>query len=186
MTASPQARRRKSRYKVLIALLSLVSGVYAALFYAADALSERDYSGITDPELRVGYCMVSNTSIAEKYLFAETTARAPDLAMYLIVMPYALAGVITEQKKAAILALKERDELRMRAVRWSSRAAESCGYQKVNWPGGTTPLDINMRWLQLDSTFLNFLEIAMAERDAADRVYDALGRSTARAHAATS
>ena len=35
MTASPQARRRKSKYKVLIALLSLVSGVYAALFYAA-------------------------------------------------------------------------------------------------------------------------------------------------------
>ena len=186
MTASPQARRRKSKYKVLIALLSLVSGVYASLFYAADALSERDYSGITDPELRVGYCMVSSTSIAEKYLFAETTARAPDLAMYLIVMPYALAGVITEQKRAAILALRERDELRMRAVRRSSHAAESCGYQKVSWPGGTTPLDINMRWLQLDSTFLNFLERAMAERDAADRVYDALGRSTATAHAATS
>ena len=186
MTISPEARGYKPKYKVLIGLLSLVSGVYAALFYAADALSERDYSGITDPQLRVGYCMVSNTFIPEKYLLAETTARPPDLEMFSVVMPHALGGVITEQKKAALLALRERNELRTRAIRSSFRVADDCGYRKVTWPPGITPLDINIKWLQDDSTFLFFLERVRAEPDAADRVYDALGRSKARARAAKS
>jgi hypothetical protein len=64
----------KSYFRVLIGLLLLSSGAYAALFYTAEALSERDYSGIADPQLRAGYCMLSNTSVPEKYLHAESTA----------------------------------------------------------------------------------------------------------------
>ena len=180
------ARGYKPRYKVLVGLLSLVSGVYGALFYAAEAMSERDYSAIPDPQLRVGYCMVSSTSNPDKYMFAETTARPPDLAMFSSVMPYALGGVITEEKRAAILALRERDELRLRAVRWSLRAADACGYGNVAWPPGTAPLDISMKWLAHDSTYLFFLERIQFEPDAADRVYDALKRSDEKARAAKS
>lgn len=176
MTPSVDARGYKPKYKVLIGLLSLVSGVNAALFYAADAMSERDYAVIADPRLRVGYCMVSNTFNPEKYLLAETTARSPDIEIYLVVMPHALEGVITEQKKAALLALRERDELRAQAIRSSFRVAEECGYRRVAWPDGTTPLDINIRWLRDDSTFVYFLERVKAAPDAADRVYEALGR----------
>ncbi len=185
-TTSPEAPRYKPKYKALIGLLSLVSGVYAALFYAAEALSERDYSGIADPQLRVGYCMVSNTFNPEKYLLAETTARSPDFKMFSVVMPHVLGGVITDEKKAALLAMKEREELRSRAVRSSFRVADSCGYRTVTWPPGTTPLDINMKWLQNDSTFLFFLKKLGAEPDAAVRLYDALGQSQGRTRVAKS
>lgn len=166
---------------MLIGLLLLASGAYATLFYTAETLSERDYSGIADPQLRVGYCMLSNTSIPEKYLLAESTAHPPDLDVLLVVMPHALGGEITEQKKAAIRALRERDELRRRVITSSFRVADSCGYREVTWPPGTTPLDINIKWLQYDSTFSFFLERVKAEPDAADRVYDALGGPKARA-----
>lgn len=186
MTTFPEARRYKPKYKVLIGLLSIASGVYAGLFYAADALSERDYSRIADPQLRVGYCMATNTFNPEKYLLAETTVRAPEFNLYSAVSSYALAGVITDQKKAALLALRERDESRARAVRTSFRIADRCGYRKIAWPAGTTPLDINMRWLRHDKTFLYFLEKIRTEPDAADRVYGAQRRLGAAARAAQS
>jgi hypothetical protein len=178
MTDAQKAPGRRTRFSLLAGLLALVCGVYAALFYAAEAMSERDYSAISDPQLRVGYCMVSSTFHSDKYLLAESAVRSPDLKMFSVVMPHALAGVITDQKRAAILALRERDELRTRAVRLSFRLAEYCGYEKVAWPAGTLPLDISMKWLQHDSTYLFFLEMIKAEPDAADRLYDALRRKS--------
>ena len=186
MATSLAVRGYKPQYKVLIGLLSLVSGAYAALFYAADAMSGRDYSAIADPRLRVGYCMALNTFTPDKYLLAETTAREPKIEMYLVVMPHALAGVITEQKKAALQALRERDELRVHAIRSSFRVAEDCGYRKFAWPEGTTPLDISIKWLRDDPTFRYFLERVKATPDAADQVYDALGRPRAEAGTAKS
>jgi hypothetical protein len=170
----------KSNIRVLIGILLLASGAYAAVFYATEALSERDYSGIADPQLRVGYCMLSNTSIPEKYLLAESAAHPPNLEVHLVVMPHALRGEITEQKKAAIWALKARDELRQWAIRSSFRVAGICGYWEVAWPPKTTPLDITTKLLQYDSTFSYFLERVRADPDAADRVYDALGGAKAR------
>lgn len=170
----------KPKYRVLIGLLLLASGFDAVLFYAAEALSARDYSGIADPQLRVAYCMLSNTSIPEKYLLAESTAHPPDLKVLFVVMSHALGGEITEQKKAAIRALRERDELRLRAIRSSFRVADSCGYREVTWPPGTTSLDITVKWLQHDSTFSFFLERVRSEPDAADRVYYELGGPKAR------
>jgi hypothetical protein len=174
---SPDPREYRPKYKLLTGLLSLVFGGYASMFYAAEALSERDYSGIADPQLRVGYCMASKTLNPEKYLLAETIARSPDLEMYMVVMPQVLGGVITEQKKAALLALRERDELRARASISSFQLADSCGFRDVAWSPGTTPLDINIKWLKNDATFLYFLEKLAAEPDAAVRFYNALGRS---------
>jgi len=164
----------KSKFRVLIGLLLLASGAYAAAFYTAEVLSERDYSGIADPQLRVGYCMISNTSVPEKYLLAESTAHPPSLEVHLVVMPHALRGEITEQKKAAIWALRARDELRQRALSSSFRVAGICDYWKVTWPPMATPLDIATRLLQYDSTFSYFLERVRADPDAADRVYEAL------------
>ena len=171
---SQKACSYKPKYKALVGLLSFVSGAYGALFYTAEAMSERDYSGIPDPRLRVGYCMVSSTSNPDKYMVAETAARPPDIAVFSVVMPYALGGVITDQKRAAILALRERDELRLRAVRWSQHAAETCGYNNVAWAPGTAPLDISMKWLAHDSTYRFFLERVKSEPDAAGRIYDVL------------
>ena len=170
----------KPKYRVLIGLLLLASGFDAVLFYTVEALSARDYSGIADPQLRVGYCMLSNASIPEKYLLAESTAHPPDLKVLLVVMPHALRGEITEQKKAAIRALRERDELRRRAITASFRVAVFCGYQQVSWPLGVTPLDISTKWLRHDSTFSFFLEKVRSEPDAADRVYYELGGPKAR------
>jgi hypothetical protein len=177
MNIPPKTRGRNPFHTLLAGALAIVVGVYAGLFYVAEAMSERDYSGIGDPQLRVGYCMVSNTFNSDKYLLAESAVRSPDLKMFSIVMPHALAGVITDQKRAALLALREREELRTRAVRLSFRLAEHCGYEKVAWPAGTLPLDISVKWLQHDSTYLFFLEKIKAEPDAADRVYDALRRA---------
>jgi len=171
---------RKNKYKVMIALLLFGSGVDTALFYAAEKLSARDYSGIIDPQLRVGYCMVSNMSIAEKYLLAESTARSPDFKVLLVVMSHALGSENKEQDEAAIRALRERDELRLRAIKSSYSIAVSCGYQQVSWPSGVTPLDISTKWLQHDSTFSHFLEKVKSEPDAADRVYARLDGSKAR------
>jgi hypothetical protein len=176
MPDAQKAPGRKTRYSLLAGLLALASGAYATLFYAAEAMSERDYSGIKDPQLRVGYCMMSSTSNTDKYLLAETTIRSPDIEIYRIVMPYALAGAVTLQKRAALMALRERDELRTRAVRLSFSLAEFCDYRNIAWPKGTTPLDVSFKWLRHDSTFRFFLEKVKAEPDAAARVYDALGR----------
>jgi hypothetical protein len=175
MSDARKAPGRRSRYSLLAGLLALASGAYATVFYAVEAMSERDYSGIKDPQLRVGYCMMSNTSNTDKYLLAETTIRSPDIEMYRIVMPYALAGAATVQKRAALMALRERDELRTRAVRLSFSLAEHCDYRNIAWPQSTTPLDLSFRWLRHDSTFRFFLERVKAESDAAARVYDALG-----------
>ena len=171
----------KSNYRVLIGLLLLACGAYAAVFYTTEALSERDFSRIADPQLRAGYCMLSNTSVPEKYLLAESTAHAPNIDVLLVVMPHALRGEITDQKKAAIWALRERDELRQRAITSSFRLAGICGYWEVTWPPKTTPLDITTKLLQYDSTFSYFLERVKADPDAADRVYEALGGAKARA-----
>ena len=164
----------KSKFRVLIGLLLLASGAYAAAFYTTEVLSERDYSRIADPQLRAGYCMLSNTSVPEKYLLAESTAHPPNLEVLLVVMPHALRGEITEQKKAAIWALRARDELRQRAMSTSFRVAGICGYWEVAWPQKATPLDIATKLLQYDSTFSYFLERVRADPDAADRVYEAL------------
>ncbi|HKA60681.1 MAG TPA: hypothetical protein VKD28_18840 [Gemmatimonadales bacterium] len=175
---TPQRSGRDPMHSALAGALAIVTGLYAGLFYAADTVSERDYSAIKDPQLRVGYCMASNTYNPDKYVFAETTVRSPDLTLYSVVMPHALGGVITEQKRAALLALRERDELRVRALRLSFRLADYCGFRAVDWPPGTTPLDVSVKWLQHDSTFLFYVERVRGEPDAADRTYRTLAQSS--------
>ena len=63
--APPTANLSNPGYKPLFGLLLLAFSSYSSLFYVEEVLSERDYSGITDPQLRVGYCMLCNTSIPE-------------------------------------------------------------------------------------------------------------------------
>lgn len=162
--------------KAFTALLIIASGAYAALYYAVETLPARDFSGIADPQLRVGYCMVSSTTLPEKHLLAESSARPEDLEVIAIVMSRALSGEATETKEAAIRALRERGELRLRAIRASFRVAEYCSYRLVSWPPGVTPLDTSMKWLRYDATYSFFLEKARAEPDAVDRLYGEMGR----------
>jgi len=167
-------------YQALIGVLLFIFSADAALFYAAETLPERDYSRIADPQLRVGYCMAANTSLFEKYLLAASIARSPDIELFSFVMSYALGGENTEQKKAALRALRERDDLRGSAIRSSFRVAEQCGYRKVTWPPGVTLLDISVNWLRHDSTFLYFLDRTRGEPDAADLIYRARAGQMAR------
>jgi hypothetical protein len=174
VTTFSKARGHKLMRPALVCLLLLACSAYAALTYALERVSERDFSAIADPGLRVGYCIVSNMALSEKYLLAETAVRAPDFRMSMAVVPYALDGTDTEQKRAAIRSLRERDVLRQRAQQFSVRLADSCGYRQMAWPPEVTPLDISLRWLRHDSAFSFFLTKLGAEPDAADRVYQEL------------
>jgi hypothetical protein len=175
MAASPYAGKIMIRYRLLGGLLLVTSVSYAALFFAVESVSARDYSGIADPQLRVGYCMVANTTLPEKHLLAESSARPEDLEVIAVVMSRALSGEATETKEAAIRALRERGELRMRAIRASFRVAEYCSYRLVSWPPGVTPLDTSLKWLRYDATYSFFLEKTRAEPDAVDRLYGERG-----------
>lgn len=164
---------------LLSTLLLLVSVNYAALAYYREALSTRDYSVVPDPHRRVGYCMMSSVTFADKYLLAETAAHPPEFRLYSAVMSLAKESRDREDVRMAIGVLKDRDKLRERAQRLSHSVAVSCGYGAVSWPSGTTPLDIHFKWLQFDSTFSHFVEIVRSEPDAAERLWSELKRKRA-------
>jgi hypothetical protein len=150
-------------------LLVLVN--YGALAYYRDALSVRDYSAIPNPQNRVGYCMLSSMTFADKYLLAETTAHPPDFDIYSAVMSLPMDKRKLAEVRIAIGALKNRDKLRERAHGMSHAVAAACGYWEVKWPLGVTPLDINLKWNRFDSTFSNFVERIRGEPDAAERLW---------------
>jgi uncharacterized glyoxalase superfamily protein PhnB len=162
---------------MLSTLLFLVSCNYAALAYYRDTFSARDYSMIPDPQRRVGYCMMSSMTIADKYLVAETAGHPPDLPLYMAVMSLPQESKDRDEVRIAIGALKDRDKMRLQAQNLSHPVAASCGYWTVNWPSGTTPLDILLKWLQFDSTFSHFVESVRSEPDATERVRIELKKS---------
>lgn len=177
MQAPPTANASNPRYKPLLGFLLLAFSAYSSLFYVEEVLSHRDYSVISQPELRVGYCIATSISILEKHALAETVARPPDDDMFSAVISQALLGEVTEQKQAALRALKERDELRRRAVKVVLDVAEKCGYDRVTWSPGDAPFKIAEKWLQNDATFSFFLETAKKPGpDEAARFYDSLRR----------
>ena len=161
---------------MLSVLLLLVTFNYGALTYYRQVLSTRDFSSIPDPQRRVGYCMMSTMSFAEKYLLAETSAHPPDFTIYSAVMSLAPEARNREDVRTAIGALKIREKLRERAHGLSQAVAASCGYWEVKWPSDTSPLDIHLKWLRYDSTFSHFVERIRSEPDAAERLWIQLRR----------
>jgi hypothetical protein len=159
---------------MLLTLLLLVTFNYGALIYCREALSGRDYSMIPDPGRRVGYCMMSSMTYADKYLLAETAVHPPDFQLYSAVMFLSRESKGREDVRMAVGVLKDRDKLRERAQRLSQSVAHSCGFGTVNWPSGTTPLDIHLKWLQFDSTFSHFVEVVRLQPDAVERLWGEL------------
>lgn len=163
---------------VLSVLLLLVLANYGVLTYLREELSTRDYSTIPDPRNRVGYCMLSNLTAADKYLLAETAARPPDFGIFSAVMSLSGRALSRQEMRFAIRALKYRDELRERAHRLSHAAAAACGYWELKWPSHITPLDIQLKWVQFDATYSHFIERIRSDPDAAERAGTELNRRT--------
>lgn len=171
-----KAFRSRLQGALLSVLLVLVLLNYGALIYLRDELSTRDYSMIPDPRNRVGYCMLTSMTLADKYLLAETTAHPPDFGIFSAVMSVPGQGLSRQEMKIAISALKNRDDLRARAHRVSHEAAAGCGYWQIKWPSGITPLDIHLKWLKFDSTYSRFVERIRLDPDAAERIGIELSR----------
>ena len=159
---------------LLSVLLSVVLINYGALAYYRDVLATRDYSSIPNLQDRVGYCMMSNTTLPDSYLLAETTAYAPTFEIYKAVLSLSLEAKGRLEAQNAMKAFKVREQLRERAHALSVRAASRCGFWKVKWPEGVTPLDVNLKWQRFDSTFWYFLSRLRAEPDAAERLYKSM------------
>lgn len=165
-----------SRLQTLLVsvLVAVVLVNYGAMAYFRDVLSMRDYSSIPNPQDRVGYCMMSTTTLADTYLLAETTAYAPSFEIYKTVVSLSLEGKGRLDVQTAMKAVKAREQLRERAHALSVLAASRCGFWKIKWPQGVTPLDVNLKWHRFDSSFWYFLSRLRAEPDAAELLYKAM------------
>lgn len=168
-------QREMSRLQTILmsVLVSLVLLNFGALAYFRDALSARDYSAIPDPQLRVGYCMMSSMTLPDTYLLAETIAHPPSFEVYRAVMSLSTQATERPEVRIAMSALKARNNLRARAHSMSTLIAFRCGYWKVKWPDGVSPLDVNFKWHRFDPTFWNFVNWVKTQPDAAERLYKA-------------
>jgi hypothetical protein len=125
----PLANRRRTA--VLASALVLAAAAYTGLVGAHRTLLERDYSSISDPVARMGYCMASSLFHGEKSTIAESLARPSDPDLFRRVMPRIMSGQVTTDKVLAGRALFERDERRERSDRILSRVATHCGLEAV-------------------------------------------------------
>ena len=157
--------------RLLLCLLAAFMA-YSGLFYVEEVLSQRDYSAIPSVEVRVAYCMVTSVSSYEKYTFAQSIARPNDSDLFAVVLSATLTGEVTTQKQGAIRSLRERDELRRRAMQFVFRTADKCNYDQITWRAGVSPWKIMERWLQYDAGFSFFLANAkQSGPDAAEQLY---------------
>lgn len=169
---SAQPVQYQPRYKPLLSCLVTVFLAYSMLYYVEQALSRRDYSLIPNAETRVGYCMAASVSPYEKHTLAQSIARPNSSEVYSIVLAYSLVGEVTPQKRGAIRALREREELRQRATQIALRAADHCGYDRIALAPDLSPWKIMERWLSHDNGFAFFLDRAkLLDPDEAEQAY---------------
>jgi hypothetical protein len=146
-----------------------------SLFYLEEAYSRRDYSTIPVATLRTAYCMSATATPYEKRVIADSLARPPEDRLFAIVLPYALVGEVTPDKRAAMRALLDRAESRGRATQHAVRLANACGYDDAAWAPGQTPLAVAATWLQRDAQFRSYVESGKRnEPDAAWQMYTML------------
>ena len=159
------------RYRALLLTLLLAFLAYAGLFHIEDVLSQRNYSAIPGVEVRIAYCMLTNLSPYEKYVLAQSVSLSSDPTFYSAVLTEALSGEVTDLKRAAIGALKERDEIQRRAMQLVLRVADKCEYEKIPWRAEVSALKILERWIQYDPGYLFFVAKAKRAPDAAEQLY---------------
>ena len=161
---------------LLSVLLVLVLLNFGGMTYLREALSQRDYSVVPDPNNRVAFCMLSSITDEDRNLFAETTARPPDFDMYSAVMSLPRDAQDRQEVRSAIGALTKRDNMRALAHKVSHAAAAVCGYWQIKWPEGISPLEVSLNWLQFDSTYSRLVDRFRAHPDAAQRLWMTLSR----------
>ena len=145
---------------------------YSGLVFVEEVLSRRDYSAIPSVEVRVAYCMVTSVSSYEKHTLAQSIARPSNSDLFSVVLSETLSGEVTSQKQDAIRAVRERDELRRRAMQLVLRIADQCNYDKITWRADVSPWKIMERWLNYDTGFSFFLARAkQTGPDAAEQLY---------------
>jgi hypothetical protein len=161
-------------------VLAVLGAFDLSLFYLEEAYSRRDYSTIPDAAIRTAYCMAATATPFEKRIIADSLARPPEDRLFAIVLPHALVGEVTPEKRAAMRALLDRAESRGRATQHAVRLADTCGYDDATWAPGQTPLAVAAIWLQRDPQFRSYLEAGRRnEPDAAWQMYTMLQKSPA-------
>lgn len=175
-------RIRRHRLHILLLVIAGLLAVDLAEWYAAFYVEhhQRDYSAIPDAELRVGFCIISTLTRAQKAVIAQSVRREPDPELFGAVMPLALSGEASAEKKEMLHALRERDTLRTQARDLVRKAADECDYDRSRIAANTTPWNIALKWLAYDR---EFQEMVRAEwkhpPDAAEAAYRA-GRASPR------
>ena len=166
----PMTRASRPRTTVLAGALVLAAAAYTGLVGAHRTLLERDYSSISDPAARMGYCMASSLFHGEKSTIAESLARPSDPDLFRRIMPRIMSGQVTTDKVLAGRALFERDELRERSDRILSRVATHCGLEAEHRAQREEILKLAVTWLRRDLAFLSMHAQSQARLpDAAER-----------------
>lgn len=168
---------------ILVVLVSLFAGGYVAARLYKRELDRRDFSTIPIPEVRVGYCITTLASTYQKRVIAETTVRPPDERLFDAVLVHAVTGEVSEQKTAAVKALRTRADAREYALQHAVWLAESCGYRQSGLVQ-LMPFDLVVKWLRYDPEFQRFRQEYTRQRpDAALVFYDSLLRAATEAAA---
>ena len=158
--AAPEQHGKNKLPMLLVLLLVIATVEYSTFFYAKDALSQKDYAVIPDPRTRVSYCMINSFLAHEKAVLAESVVRPPEPELFARISLEMIKSAATPEKRAAIDALKKRDELRQSALNHVGRVAAVCGYDKVDWSSDASPWAMIERWLMRDHGFLFSVETA--------------------------
>ncbi len=159
---------------ILVVLVLLLGAGYTGERLLKRQYDQRDYSRIPNAEARVGYCVVTTATIYQKRVIAETIVRPPDERLFDAVLVHAVTGEVTEQKKAAVKALRTRADAREHALQHAVWLAESCGYRQAGLVH-LLPFDLVVKWLRHDPGFRGFMGQYIQQRpDAALVFYDAL------------
>lgn len=171
---------------ILVILISLFVGGYVGARLYKRELERRDFSGIPQPEVRVGYCITTLASTYQKRVIAETTVRPPDERLFDAVLVHAVSGEVSAEKSAAVKALRTRADAREHALQHAVWLAESCGYRQSGLVQ-LMPFELVVKWLRYDSEFQRFRDEYTRQRpDAALIFYDGLMRAAAESAGATS
>lgn len=164
-------KKRGNKLALLIGLLVFGFCEYYAVEYAQAWLDEPDYSSIPVADMRVGYCMMQRLNIKHKSMIADTMLRPPSEDMAAVVLPVAMNGPRSEEKRSALLALRQRQDLRLQAEQAVNDEAGWCGFWRGGVTPGVTPLEMATNWLSHDPAYIAFLKTGRT-RDAASAFYD--------------
>jgi hypothetical protein len=172
--------KRSRPIRLLLGALAFAGVGYAGWVVGSHML---DGPQVTlDPLSQAGYCIAVNLSLPEKKTLAESLSRPSDPALVGRLLPLILADELTAEKRAASLAIRERDDLHYHSRQIISRLAAICGYDDLRISHrGPGPLELALSWLRYDPVFNSMLlDAGRQPPDAATRLDLADARNESR------